>query len=61
MDEHKDENRGYVIAPIRANVQYPKDAKELAHSVARWGNAVRKRTRATRSLSITVSVTCVQD
>ena len=36
MDEHKDENRGYVIAPIRANVQYPKDAKELAHSVARW-------------------------
>ena len=36
MDKHKDENRGYVIAPIRANVQYPKDAKELAHSVARW-------------------------
>lgn len=36
MDEHKDENKGYVIAPIRANVQYPKDAKELAHSVARW-------------------------
>ena len=36
MDEHKDENRGYVISPIRANVQYPKDAKELAHSVARW-------------------------
>jgi hypothetical protein len=36
MDKHKDENKGYVIAPIRANVQYPKDAKELAHSVARW-------------------------
>lgn len=36
MDEHKDENKGYVIAPIRANVQYPKDAKELAHSVVRW-------------------------
>ena len=37
MDEHKDEmNKGYVIAPIRANVQYPNDAKELAHSVARW-------------------------
>ena len=37
MDEHKDEmNRGYIIAPIRANVQYPKDAKELTHSVARW-------------------------
>lgn len=36
MNEHKDENKGYVIAPIRANVQYPKDAKELTHSVARW-------------------------
>ena len=36
MDEHKDENKGYVIAPIRANVQCPNDAKELARSVARW-------------------------
>lgn len=36
MDEHKDENKGCVIAPIRANVQYPKDAKELTHSVVRW-------------------------